>query len=115
MAATKPRLASVRICCELVAQIGKANVYDLAALCRLSDPCIRYSLARGVELGYLVEGNKERGDTGKHRKTYARTKKELPAMVVYGDEPSVAMDRYALTPRRDWAVAALFGNYEARG
>lgn len=115
MAATKPRLTSVRICCELIAQRGSANVYDLAALCTLSESCIRYSLARGVELGYLVEGKKQQGESGNHRKTYRRTKKAFPARAVDDDdEPRAVVDWAVFTPRRDWAVVALFGPYEAR-
>lgn len=102
-------------CCGLISKNGALSVSDLMVMGNLGDSLTRRSIALGIKLGYLFEAPKrERLGKGNRLKTYLRTKKRLPS-----EQPALAveereLDMSAFTPRRDWAVVALFGPYEAR-
>lgn len=102
--------STLRICCELIRKHRSLGIVDLVAYSNLPDGRIRKALTRGVSLGYLAEGPKpERVGKGNRSKTWIRTRKRLPGVIVL-DEPEPIID--TLKPHRDWAVEALFGEYQ---
>lgn len=111
------KTSTLRRCCEIIGKRGALGVVDLASLADLGDTRVRKAITRGVELGFLTESSKPpRIGKGNRTKTWVRTDKPLPA-IADAHEVEVEEVSYApadFTPRRDWAVVALFGNYEAR-
>lgn len=118
MTTINPELGSetMRTCCNLIETHGTLGIVDLSSITPFREACLRKAIAQGVELGYLKEGPKpQRYGKGNRRKTYVRTKKPFPLEVEkIEEEPPVIVDWSAFKPRRDWAVVALFGPYEAR-
>lgn len=76
--------SSLRICCELVGRIGAMSVVEVCAMSNgITEATVRKALARGIELGYLRHGEKKKVSAGKGnaRKTYVRTRKQLPGVI----------------------------------
>lgn len=115
MTAIEDKTSTLRRCCDLIRAHRSLGIVALASLTDSREACVRKAVARGIELGYLTEGPKpQRLGKGNRLKTYVRTRKRFPREEkVIKRAPIV--DWTALAQRRDWAVVALFGPYEARG
>ena len=103
--------STLRTCCELTAKHGAMTIVDLFAMIKRPEAGIRKAVAIGIELGYLVEGAKCRvtPTRGNLRKTYARTDKPLPGVVVIEQPEPVISLNAADAPFRHWMDSALFG------
>jgi hypothetical protein len=69
--------------CELATKHGPLTIVELTARMTISSSAIRNAVDRAMELGYLLEGEKQKFGPHKAswRKTYYRTRKRIPGVI----------------------------------
>lgn len=115
MTSLEDKSSTLRRCCDLIGKHGSLGIVALSSMIDRRECGIRKAVSCAVDLGYLKEGPKPaRVGMGNRMKVYVRTKKRFPRENE-APEPEEVVEAGEFKPRRDWAVVALFGPYEARG